>query len=160
MPKVTRVESARKARPESGIRVGDSYYWWQFMRGPRMNSKTPPRPSQLTRSEFMVPYLQALEALGDLNDSGDLREDLAPALRIIVDDLESLRDETQDKLDNMPESLQQGDTGQLLEERVANLEQFIPELERLTDQAEGEDWGDTDPADLLEEAQGADPGIS
>jgi len=40
-----------------------------------------------------------------------------------------IRDDTQGKYDNMPEPLQQGDTGQLLKNRVSEIEQMISDLE-------------------------------
>jgi DNA-directed RNA polymerase subunit RPC12/RpoP len=47
----------------------------------------------------------------------------------IADELETLRDNCQDNLDNMPEGLQEGDTGQLLQERIDCLDNVITELE-------------------------------
>lgn len=49
----------------------------------------------------------------------------------IIDELETLRDNCQDNLDNMPEGLQEGDTGQLLQERIDQLEDVISELESI-----------------------------
>lgn len=153
MPRVTFVKSARKPRPEIGVEIGDSYYWWKFMRGPRMNSKTPPRPSQLTRSEFMGPYLEIFEAIEDM-EPGDLEDGLPQA----VSDLESLRDETQDKLDNMPEGLQEGDTGQLMQERIEAVEAAIDTLGDLVSRAEDGDFEGEDWEDLRQEALDADQG--
>lgn len=42
--------------------------------------------------------------------------------------LEELRDQQQDSLDNMPENLQYGDTGTMLQERIDNLDSVIEEL--------------------------------
>ena len=47
----------------------------------------------------------------------------------IADELSNILDTTQDNLDNMPEGLQEGDTGQLLQERIDNLDSAINELE-------------------------------
>lgn len=49
----------------------------------------------------------------------------------IADELSNIRDEAQDSLDNMPEGLQEGDTGQLLQERIDNLDEAISELENI-----------------------------
>lgn len=46
----------------------------------------------------------------------------------IASDLEELKDELQDRLDNMPYQLQEADTGQLLQDRIDNLESVIDEL--------------------------------
>jgi hypothetical protein len=49
----------------------------------------------------------------------------------IVGELESIRDDLQDRLDNMPEGLQQGDTGQLLQDRIDQLDAAISDLENI-----------------------------
>ena len=67
--------------------------------------------------------LEEVAALGDPWTESD-RDDL-------VSELENLRDEQQDNYDNMPEGLQQGDTGMLLEERVSALDEWISELQGL-----------------------------
>lgn len=46
----------------------------------------------------------------------------------IASDLECIKDELQDKLDNMPEQLQDSDTGILLQERIDSLDSAIDEL--------------------------------
>jgi len=59
VPKVHKVK-ARKDYPQFGIKKGDEHYTWSVMYGPR-NSRTfrqltPPKPSQLTSSEFLIEY--------------------------------------------------------------------------------------------------------
>lgn len=49
----------------------------------------------------------------------------------IADELSNILDNTQDSLDNMPEGLQEGDTGQLLQERIDCLDDVISELESI-----------------------------
>lgn len=49
----------------------------------------------------------------------------------IVSDLESIRDDLQDRLDNMPESLQNAETGQILQDRIDSLESAISDLENI-----------------------------
>ena len=46
----------------------------------------------------------------------------------IASTLEDLRDQQQDSLDNMPEQLQDGDTGMMLQNRIESLETAIDEL--------------------------------
>ena len=46
----------------------------------------------------------------------------------IASALEELRDQQQDSLDNMPEQLQEGDTGMMLQERIDSLDSAIDEL--------------------------------
>ena len=51
------VKKARKDHPEGDIKKGDSYWWWAFMvggrGGPKHYSKTQPKASQLTQSEYL-----------------------------------------------------------------------------------------------------------
>ena len=132
MARVIFVQHAQKDYPDRGIKKGEPYYWWKPNFGAKHFSKTPPKPSQVTTSAFMGTFLgiqeQADESRptysAELEDSGleSWRDDL-------VSELESLRDETQEKLDNMPEGLQQGDTGQMLQERVDGVESIISDLE-------------------------------
>lgn len=153
MPKVYHVK-ARKDYPESGIRKGEMYYKWSIKTGPASGrsyrSKTRPKPSQLTGSEFMGALYAIEENLGDLSlpTEGSIKdrlESVVSDLESIVSDLEDLRNETQEKLDNMPEGLQQGSTGELLQERIDALESVISDLERVKDNPpEREDQDDDD----------------
>lgn len=82
----------------------------------------------------------------------------------IADELSTIRDNTQDSLDNMPEGLQEGDTGQLLQERIDNLDEAISELESIdydtikknakddVDSEEGTDEYETEFAEKIKEA--------
>jgi hypothetical protein len=61
MPKVNHVKCARKDNPEHDIKAGESYYWWSMMQGSRgvkHYSKTYPKRSQLTNSDFFKPVVQ------------------------------------------------------------------------------------------------------
>lgn len=49
----------------------------------------------------------------------------------IISALEDVRDEVQDRLDNIPEQLQEADAGMLLQERIEMLEDAISELENI-----------------------------
>lgn len=49
----------------------------------------------------------------------------------IADELTSIRDEQQYRLDNMPEQLQDSDTGTMLQERIDGLDAAIDELESI-----------------------------
>lgn len=148
MAKLNFVKSARK--DNSAVKKGESYYWWAFMQGgrggPKHYSATKPRRSQLTQSEYYG-------TLYDIQDNADAAnpefDDLESEIASIVSDLESLRDETQEKFYNMPEGSQQGDSGQLLESRVSSLEDAISTLESVDVSG---DFGEIE-GDELEEAQ-------
>lgn len=127
MMRVHFVKKARKDVSEE-IHAGDSYYWWKFRRGGKRVSKTPPKRSQLTMSGF-------LGSLYDLEDdfiaklSAD--EFLEEAMQEISSTLQDMADECQSSLDNMPEGLQQGDTGQLLQERIDGCSSASQEFESI-----------------------------
>jgi len=122
------VKKARKDYPQYGIRKGESYYWWKFRYGPKRFSKTPPRQSQLTQSDFLSRVYGVQEDLEDLSAS-NFDEDLEEARDNAVSELEDLQSETQDKHDNMPDSLQEAETGQLLQDRADTLESMISDLQ-------------------------------
>lgn len=144
MPKVIRVASARKDVGNCGccgtaIKAGDPYLWFQFRFQPKQvrcsKSECAPKPVDLTRSE----YQRAIYALHENHTfDGASLEDLTTQKEDAVSAIEELRDETQEKLDNMPEGLQQGDTGQLLQERIDALESALSDLEGVELKEEGE----------------------
>lgn len=124
--------TARKAYPEQGIEKGQKYYYAKIKTGPRssrvIRSLTKPRPSQLTVSSF----------LGQL---GDLREDLQNAneaedFRAIAETLREMQQECEASLDNMPDGLRDGDTGQLLQERIDGCEAFAEACDEAADTLE------------------------
>lgn len=127
MTKLNHVQKAAKDYPQAGIKKGDSYYWWQGYRQHKQMSKERPMPSQYASSDYarsVLTLVEGLEAWGEDPWTEDDRDAL-------VSDLETIRDEEQDKFDNMPEGLQQGDIGQLLEQRVSDLDEWINELESI-----------------------------
>jgi hypothetical protein len=71
--------------------------------------------------------------------NADRRKNISDALDKIREGLEGLetaKDEEQDYLDNMPESLQGGDKGQKAEEAISNLEDAISSIEDAISTAE------------------------
>lgn len=59
--------------------------------------------------------------------------------------IEEKRDELQDRLDNMPEGLQQGDAGQMLQERIDGMEYAISDLESIDcNEYQADENGDLD----------------
>lgn len=140
MPKVTFVKSARKANPRYGIEVGDSYYHWAFMvggrGGPKICSKTRPTRAMLTNSDFLKSLYGIFDdeiggvekALNDPNGGVDF-DSIPDDLEAIAEQLRDLGQEQRDKFDNMPEGLQQGDTGQMLEQRADGCEAAADEMD-------------------------------
>lgn len=131
MPRVHHVKAA-KDYPAQGITKGEQYYTWKIKLaygGITYRSKTYPRPSQLTRSSF-------LGAIGDLQHDGfDGIED-ADGLRAIAEQLREIGGEEQEKFDNMPDGLQQGPTGELLEERAQGCESWADDIDTTADELE------------------------
>ena len=110
------------------INVGEQYYKIEAMysRTKYRCCKCKPQRSELTSSE----YLSWLYDLQDnLAERYDLRsEDVKDEL---YSEIESQRDELQDRLDNMPEQLQYAPTGEMLQERIDSLENALDELDGL-----------------------------
>ncbi len=147
MARVIHVKKAQKDNPKAGIKKGEPYYWWKFRRGGKHYSKTPPRQSQLTQSEFLSQLYGLEEQLDGYQPGGfDTVADLESDIQSIIEDLENLKSETEDKLGNMPEGLQQGDTGQLLQERIDGVDNLVSELEAL-------DFDEPNYEDFLAEAE-------
>ena len=135
MPRVTHVKSARKDNPVA--KKGESYYWWKFRYGGKHFSLTRPRPSQLTQSAYFGTLYSLQEEIEetDLSDEDDW-ESLVDNIKSQLEDLGS---ETQDSLDNMPESLQYSPTGELLQERVDACESAVSDIECIDEPEEFEE---------------------
>lgn len=129
MPRVIKVVKSRKECKDSFtgevIPVGSPYYWWQFMRSPKSISVKPPTKRQLTRSGFQLSMYDIEDAIEALTASESIEEDV----QAIIDSIQDLKSEVEDSLSNMPEQLQEADTGQLLQERIEALENWANELE-------------------------------
>ena len=126
MPRVHTVNKARKDYPSFGIKKGDRYYWWEFRYAGKRMSTTYPKASQLTTSAHKGGCYSIQEqverlTLEEIKNAYDVSE--------IVSDIESLRDEAQNSLDNMPEQLQQAPTGELLQSRIDAMDQWVSEFE-------------------------------
>lgn len=124
MARVDRRKAA-KDYPQFGIAKGDMHYYVKIKTGPRssreMRSKTPFKRSALTQSDY-------LSQLYDWEDSKVEISDMESAQEF-ADTIRSLGEEQQEKLDNMPEGLQQGSTGEMLTERAEACEAAAGEIE-------------------------------
>lgn len=157
------VKHARKDHPEAGIKKGESYYWWKFRTGGRGGakhySKTAPKQSQLTQSEFLSRVYEIQERIDALTmpDSGLV--DLKGEIDSIAEEIRNLGQEQEDKISNMPDSLQQGSTGELLQGRADACEEWASDLENVDleiDRKQGESDEDFESRcdDALSEVQG------
>lgn len=140
MPKVHFVKKARKDNPVA--KRGESYYWWQFAFSRRSFSKTRPRRSQLTRSDFLGQMYDLEDEIQAFEVDGESLDTVEDWISNTVDSLRTLADEQEEKLYNMPDQLQYSETGELLQERAEctnavadDLENVvIPDIEDLDDE--------------------------
>ena len=139
MPRVHHVKHAAKDNPVA--KKGEPYYWWKFRYSGKQFSKTPPRPSQLTQSEFLSTMYGAQEDLEDAINQGSTVADLEAAKDALLETIEELRDMSQNSLDNMPDQLQEGDTGQMLQERVDAMDSWESDLDSIDFDAPTDDDG-------------------
>lgn len=152
---------AAKDYPDHGIAKGDLYYYTKIKTGPRssrvLRSKEPFKRSQLTTSEFLSQLYDLEDSLAALTDIGEAR-DLAESLR-------ELGQEQQDKLDNMPEGLQESETGELLRTRAEGCEAAAESIDEIVDEWETAhddyqtalaEWDEAVEADRQDEAEEPD----
>jgi len=125
-----KLHHVKKARKHHGktVRRGMSYFWFKFPRRPRVVSLTKPRRSALTQSAFLGALWDAEDSLGEVANDGDFAA-LAEACRASADSVRELGQGCEESLANMPESLQNGPTGELLRERVEACERIADELD-------------------------------
>jgi hypothetical protein len=150
---------ARKDYPKAGIKKGDMYYKWAFRFGGVHMSKDKPRPSQLTQSEFLSEALSIQEEIEDLT-TGEILTGYD--LSDITSRIEDLGSQQEDKLSNMPDGLQQGSTGELLQQRADAMASWADELNGVdTDIADDlDEEGKADRAEeILNEIQGIEPDL-
>ena len=125
MPRVHHVKAARKDNPV--VKKGESYYWWKFRRSGKQYSKTYPKQSQLTQSEFLGQVYDIQDRLDELTVD-HVREGV---IEEIANDVRALGEEQEGKRQNMPDALQYSPTGELLEERAQSCEVWADQLENI-----------------------------
>jgi len=132
MTRVHFVKKSRKDYPDFGIKKGDSYYWWSFKFGPTLKSKIQPKLSQLTQSEFLGSIYDISDRIESLSTYDDLESEVSE----IISELETLRDDCEEKRSNMPEQLQDSGSGEILQNRVDSVQEMIDELEGINTEIE------------------------
>lgn len=150
---MARVKTVKESRKEvqcgkcsDELPIGSSYRWWAFRFGGKrvrcMKSECSPRASELTNNEYMSTLLSCEErlddAVGEFIDNGDL-DALKSEMGEVADEVDEHGQEQQGKFDGMPEGLQQGDTGQLLEQRAEACDTLAGEIRDKADELEAED---------------------
>jgi hypothetical protein len=134
MPRVNHVKKCRKSHGKCGrcgakIKKGFAYIWWKFNYGAKyIRCDQPccrPKPSELTRSEFWG----RIRDLQEEGFGGATFEDLKDRVTEVIDELTVLSEDCEEKFENMPSSLQEGTTGQLLQERADALKDVVSAIE-------------------------------
>lgn len=118
------------------INVGESYYTWCFYGGQPQYSKTAPKQSQLTQNWFKTELYSIQEEIEEYENQDP--EDIANLVESVTESIESLRDECQEHLDNIPEQLQESDAGQTLQSRIDALDEALSEFENIDTDFESE----------------------
>lgn len=123
MPRINHVAKAQKDQGACGgcgveIKAGDPYKWIKFrFGGKKIRCGTCKfKDSDLTQSEFLSQVYDLNDRITALSDLDNL-DDLQAEVEDIASEYEALADECYEKKENMPEGLQEGEVGQLLEER-------------------------------------------
>lgn len=111
------------------INVGESYWTWCFYGGQPIYSKTKPRQSQLTNNSFKQELYSIQESVEDFSPEDP--DEVGEFVEELISNLEELRDTCQESFDNIPEQLQEGNSGQILQERIENLDDVIYNLENI-----------------------------
>lgn len=130
-PKVKKGYRIDKSKPADEndtllCKKGETYYWWVFRYGGKRESKSYPKQSQLTQSDFLQRFYATQESFEHVD-----AEDLQMRIEEAVSELQELADEQREKKDNMPYQLQDGDIGMMLEERADGLDEIVSELESI-----------------------------
>ena len=124
------------------IEAGQKYYKWSFRYGGTHRQHTTcgaPKQSQLTQSKMSAVYSAQETAHASVTQAASVG-DLVAALNDCATEIESVRDEYQGGLDNMPDGLrsaaEEGETGQ----RIEALSEFIDELQSKASDIESEEF--------------------
>jgi hypothetical protein len=169
------VKKARKNYPKEGIKKGQEYWHWKFRRCEKRRSKTRPKPSQLTRSEYLGTLYGIREELevaceifdgmfaganvdsdgtdvdGELSDFETERETLAGAFTNAAEQIRDLGNDAEEKLENLPDNLRDSPTGELLRSRAERCEVLAADLENKA--------GDVERLELADESDGYAAGL-
>lgn len=149
MGKITKVKKSRKeytcSRCGKKIEIGSPYLRGDlnFSRPIIRCCKCGLEHWEVTTSDYQ---LNVGEIIHRWNEHYEPNED---GVQSIIEELETIRDDLQDRLDNMPEGLQQGDSGALLQDRIDSLDSAIVDLESI--ETDDEDESAEDMEDRISE---------
>lgn len=153
--KVKVINKARKeqvcGRCREKIPPGQSYRFWEFRYAGKkvrcMRRECNPRQSELTSNAFLQQLYGIQENIEDavvaLKNEGDL-DDFKTALEDAASEMRDLGEECASSLSNMPEGLQQGETGEKLQQRADDCEEKAGEIDSAVQEVEALEWPDAD----------------
>lgn len=136
------------------IKKGEKYYSWTLYGQATRISSTYPKRQQLTSSDFLITVYDLEDRLSDVrNGTYETMDDIKTEVESIIDEINTLKDETQEKRDNMPEQLQETGSGEMLGQRVDDLDSWVSDLEGIDypDFEKDEEKTDEQNADALYE---------
>ncbi len=108
------------------IKKGEPYYWWQFaFRSKQISKNRPQRSRYATQSEHLGAIYDIEDQVSAMS-AADLSSD---CLDDIKSDIEQIIDICQERLDNMPEQLQQAPSGEILQQYIDGCEAWLNDLE-------------------------------
>ena len=125
------------------IRAGEKFYMYQPNHSQPRRSHVEhgaPKQSELCQGKMSGVYaaIEGAEADISIARQNDDASGLAEILTTCKDSVEEVKNEYEESLGNMPDSLQEGTTGQEIQEKIDALEQFCDELDNAA--SECEDW--------------------
>jgi chromosome segregation ATPase len=150
--KGVKVETYGCRKCSEPIKAGDKYYEWKHRHAPPSRQHTShgqPRQSELCTGKMSGVYA-AIEGLEDTIAEARKTNDitgLVDALNTAAEEVDTVKEEYQSGLDNMPEPLQQSSSGDAIQEKIDGLEEFKDALENAAQEVETS----VDEYDALEE---------
>lgn len=155
--RVNFVNKARKApgncfRCGMAIGQGEPYRWFKFNFGPKRVycEQHNPRPSEMTSSDKLARLYAAQEGIAEAILSED-KEAIVTALEEAMNTAQEVGEEYEESLNNMPEGLQQGLTGEEIQEKVDACSSWESELSSALGEVEDLELG----SELYEAAERA-----
>jgi DNA repair ATPase RecN len=144
MPRVHKVQKARKDNPAA--KAGEPYYWWKFRYGGKRYSKSYPKASQLTQSEYFGTVYCVEESFADFTGA---KEDLESLLSDAESELETLVDELEEKQGNLEEAFPNGCPSlELITERHEAAQETLESVQAATEALESLDEDEDEEAAL------------
>lgn len=142
------IKSARKDYPEIGVKKGESYWRWSLNVGGRFvqrMSKTQPRRSQLTNSEFIAAMCDAEDNLQQAfakfaQDDEAETCDLLAEIESVKSEVEQAREVCEEKQTNLEQAFPGGCPNlELMESRIAACNDIEDQLDSLVNDIEAEE---------------------